>query len=117
MAWHQGLVGQLGQRALKEEKIHVILRQAAHLQIDISKVMNADFRDSKCYLMQFLCVVLFVCVVVALKEPSYGHGGFMQMGRQTPFHKVWALSPCMDQMLRCESSSFLRGWASPHGSH
>lgn len=63
---------------MKEEKIHVILRQAAHLQIDISEVMNAGFCDSKCYLMQFLCVVLFVCVVVALKEPSYGHGGFMQ---------------------------------------
>lgn len=31
--------------------------------------------------MQFLCVVLFVCVVVAHKEPSHDRGGFMQMGR------------------------------------
>lgn len=44
--------------------------QAAHLQIYISKVMNAGFCDSKCCLMQVLCVVLFVCIVVALREPS-----------------------------------------------
>lgn len=116
MAWHQGLGDQLGQRALKEEKIRVILRQVAHLQTDISEVMNAGFCDSKCCLMQFLCVVLFVCVVVALKEPSHAHGGFMQMGRQTLVHKVCTLSPGMDPVLTCESS-FLRGWVSFHGSN
>lgn len=40
--WH-GIRAQLVQRALKEENIRVILRQVAHLQTDISKVMNADF--------------------------------------------------------------------------
>lgn len=99
MAWHQGLVDQLIQRALKEENIHIILTQVAHLQIYISKVMNAGFCDCECCLMQFLCVVLFVCVVVALKEPSHGHGGFMQVGRETLFHKVCTLSPGMDQKL------------------
>lgn len=40
--WH-GIRAQLVQRVLKEENIGVVLRQVAHLQTDISKVMNAGF--------------------------------------------------------------------------
>ena len=103
MAWHQGPVSRLGQRQaffqLKGEKTRVVLRRAVHLKTGISQFMNAGFRNSKCCLMQFLCVILFVCVVVALKEPSHDYGGFMQIGRQTLFQRVCTVRLGKYQML------------------
>lgn len=49
--------------------------------------------------MQVLCVILFVCVVVVLKEPSHDYGSFMQIGRQTLFQRA-----CTVRLGTCQMS-------------
>lgn len=88
MAWHQGWERDGHSSGWKRKKIRVILRQAVRLKAGISQFMNAGFHNSKCRLLQVLCVILFVCVVVVLKEPSHDYGFFMQIGRQTLFQRV-----------------------------
>lgn len=109
-AWHQGPVSGLGQRQaffqLKGVKICVVLRQAVHLKTGISQFMNAGFCNSRCRLMQFLCVILFVCVVVVLKEPSHDYGSFMQIGRQTLFQRICTVRLGMCQTLRARVVPF-----------
>lgn len=77
--------------------------------------MNAGFCNSKCRLMQFLCVILFVCVVVALKEASHDYGFFMQIGRQAAPKGSYHKARRMPSVTR-KSSSFLRQWVCLHSS-